>query len=109
MKQSLSIKAEPASFTVTQSHDRRCAHLQPLCLSHFFIGSVTELLVGCHHLLQMFLLTAAELLVFLSLKVLCAVRPPIRHLETDGRTDFRRSNGSQGRKWTFYLGVSRCV
>lgn len=85
MRRSLSIKAEPASLTVTQSHDHRCTHLQPLGLSRFFIGGVKELLVGGHHLLQMFLLTAAELLVFLSLKVLCAVRPTIGLLETDGR------------------------
>lgn len=62
-------------------------HLQPLGSSRFFIGGVMELLVGGHHLLQMFLLTAAELLIFLSLKVLCAVRPTIGLLETDGQTN----------------------
>lgn len=65
------------------------AHLQPLCAFHFFIGGVNELLVGGDRLLQMLLLTAAELLVFLSLEVLLAAQRPGRHLEagTDRQAD----------------------
>lgn len=52
----------------------RGAHLQPLCSFHFFVGGLDELPVGGDQFLQMFLLTAAELLILLSLEVLFAAQ-----------------------------------
>lgn len=63
----------------------RDTHLQPLCLFHFFVSCLDELLVGGDQFLQMFRLTDVEPLIFLSLKVVFAARRTFGHL-TDRQT-----------------------